>query len=657
MPSAKSIKNQKDLLNADFDYFYKPSQIGMLKTRIKQLELAPFLAIDCETMSTDYKNRKSDALDPHRGRVRLVQIGIEDYALLVDLNLFRPTEERGVNWDQDGAMQLKRLLEGDQMKSGQSFQFDINFLRGEGVHLGGPLFDTLSAGIINNGTGHKNDLKSLCKRYLLVEIDKTLGKEDWSQEELPEDYLKYAAIDAIVTARITPLIHHRLKQEGLEHIFKFEMAVLRAICEMNFNGMPFDRKAALEVRESLLSSRDGKLMEFVAALDEKLIARKKEPLPRDPDGSFNLRAKDSGSVRLGTKQLKGFNPDSSQQMIKALLDAGVRLEVNRKTRKHTVDQNLLKKVSIDEKERGKSTEVIDGYLEWKNAATLCKHINTLIGAASDADRICSTYKQYGTETGRLSAAGPNLQQVPKDFVFRNLMRAREGWKFLKADFSQVELRVVAELAQEPVMMQAYKDGRDLHTETAALMSGVPLDQVSKSARQSAKIANFGLLYGAGPGTLAQQALTQYDLVWTDAEAREKVNAWHAAFPDLRKWQIETGERTTGAIYTKMGRRRLCMTERSSKFTTRINTEVQGTAGDIAKLGLIKIFEQLRRNPDEALLIGTVHDEILMEVKTEHAEKWRMLLKDAMESAGIEIMRDVPIVAETQLGDTWAEKEG
>ena len=643
MPSSQTIQNKRDLSNPDYDFIYKESQLHFMVTRLKELqEFNGWLGVDTET----------SGLDPHRDRVELIQIASDDYCLIVDLNLFRKGEERQVNWDQ--AFRLKALLESGKTKVLQNAQFDLNFLRAEGVALGGSLFDTmLCARVLNNGSGWKNDLGSLVKRYLKVEIDKSNQKEDWTQRPLPEDMLQYAARDAICLPRMAPLIKQRLTEDGMWPTAKFELECLRPIAAMSFNGLGFDRAAGQKLQVQLEEEKRIGRDALVALLDERMVARKHPGLPRDEDGSFNLRAKDSGYIRLGTKKYKGFNPDSPMQMADALMKAGIMLRPNEKG-KYTVDQNLLALVRRDMKADGLKTDLIDTYLAWKESATLCKHIKTLLEAAGDRDRICASYRQLGTETGRCSCAGPNLQQVPRSQLFRSLFPARKGWTMVVADYSQVELRVAADLSQEPAMMDAINRGMDLHTTTACLMLNKDPNEIEKAERQSAKIANFGLLFGAGAATLLKQAIAQYGVEWTEDEAKTIVKQWHAAYPGLRQWQLETGERETKAIFTKSGRRRLCMTERSGKFTTRINTEVQGTAGDITKGALVRLWNYLRVYPGEALLVGTVHDEILLEVKDEFVDQWRERLVKAMENAGKALITSVPISAEVDAGPSWAD---
>lgn len=253
-----------------------------------------------------------------------------------------------------------------------------------------------------------------------------------------------------------------------------------------------------------------------------------------------------------------------------------------------------------------------------------------------------------------NCAEPNLQQVNRSAAFRSKFVADPGCVLVVADFSQIELRVAAELSGEERMLEAYRAGRDLHTETAALMAGVSIEAVTKAQRQSAKVANFGLLYGAGPATLRKQAVAQYGIDMELDEAKEIVEGFRAAYPTLYKWQTREGNGTTKAVFTALGRRRF-LVGFNDKYTTRINTQVQGTAGDIAKLAIGRLWQEICAVPEgEARLIAMVHDEIVVEAKEDAAERWALVLKGCMEAAGSEICKTVPIVAEVSTGKTWAE---
>lgn len=647
MPSDRTEKLKKLLSRVDFDFITGPHQAGLLSRRVAQIEAEhTIVGVDTETTG----------LDPRRNQVRLIQVGTPDFALIVDLNGWRREGVRVVDWSAPGLRDLKRLLQGDCTKVLQNAPFDLNFLRGERIALGGHIFDVMvAAKIINNGTSAKNDLGSIVLRVLRVELPKELQKADWSGSVTPE-MLEYAARDAICLLLLVEPLQQALKASRtkdsftLWDLFALEMRVLRPIALMQWHGFGFDETGARELREQLITEAEALKAIFLETLDGQIRAMHPDDpliwLPRDPDGSINTREKDSGSVRLGTKLLKGFNPRSTAQMAQRFEQAGIMLPPSEKGTP-SLDQNLLAFLRKD-------YTLIDQYLTWKTAVTKVSNIEKLLESIGPDGRIHCNYRQMGTETGRLSAASPNLQQVNRGADFRSKFFAALGYLLVVADFSQVELRVAAELSGEQRMIDAYLAGRDLHTETAALMKGVSLEEVSKSDRTSAKVANFGLLYGAGPATLQKQAVAQYGIDMDINEAREIVENFRAAYPTLYKWQMTEGNMKTEAVLTALGRRR-ALYGFNDKYTTRINTQVQGTAGDIAKIAIAKLWDRIQRAPKgEAKLIAMVHDEIVLEVREEHAERWGQILKACMEEAGAEICKKVPIVAEVSSGRTWAD---
>lgn len=619
--------------------------VSDLKAVITLLEQTPgALGVDTETTG----------LDPHCNRVRLISVAAGDLALVVDLDPFRTAGSRSVAWELEGAAELRRLLESARPKVLQNAAFDLNFLRGEGVILGGFIFDTMIASkIIHNGNSSKNDLGAIVRRELGFELTKELQKANWAGP-VSEDMFRYSAKDAWCLPKlIKPLTEtlrkSRVGEVSLHEVFKLESSCLRAIASMQWHGFAFDTTAALEVQAALEAKSEGLKLEFLDLLDTQLqLKYPSEPskwLPREPDGGYNTRATETGSIRLGTKKYPGFNPRSPQQVTQKLTDVGIILPPNEKG-KPSMDQNLLAFIR-------NQYPLVDSYMRWKDSATLVSHILKLVESVGPDGRIHACYRQMGTDTGRLSCAEPNLQQVPKDQEFRSLFVAEDGNTLIVADFSQIELRVAAELSGEPRMLEAYAAGRDLHTETAALMARVPLEAVTKSQRTSAKVCNFGLLYGAGPSTLRKQSVAQYGIDIDIKEAKRLVAGFREAYPRLYQWQTEEGEGTTKAVFTRYGRRRF-LVGFNDKFTTRINTQVQGTAGDIAKLSIAMLWPELERAGTEARLIAMVHDEVVLEVRESVVETWSSRLKAAMESAGALVCQSVPIVAEVAHGQTWAE---
>jgi DNA polymerase-1 len=647
MPSQLILEAAEALKAADHDVIIGPHQAEWLARCLARVQESDgLIGVDTETTG----------LDPRVNQVRLIQLGTKDYALIVDLDGWRTDGGRKVPWDAPGLRELRRFLESSTPKVLQNAAFDLNFLRGEGIVLGGKLFDTMvAAKLVNNGTGYKNDLGSIVKRNLKIDLPKELQKADWGGE-ITQEMFGYAARDVICLPLLVPPLTQALAKSRVKpnytllDLFGLEMRVLRPIALMQWHGFGFDQAAAEELRVSLTQEADGLKTLFLEVLDQAL--RQRHPdnphawLPRDKDDSVNTREKDTGSVRLGTKKLKGFNPRSPKQMAQRLEQAGIYLPPDEKGTP-SLDQNLLAFLRKD-------YELIDQYLTWKTAVTKVSNIEKLLESVGPDSRIHCNYRQMGTETGRLSAASPNLQQVNRGKDFRSKFVADPGYVLVVADFSQIELRVAAELSAEERMLEAYRAGRDLHTETAALMTGVALEDVTKEARTSAKVANFGLLYGAGPATLQKQAVAQYGIDMELNEAKKIVEGFRTAYPTLYAWQQREGTKETQAVQTALGRRRM-LVGFNDKYTTRINTQVQGTAGDIAKLAIARLWSVIKRAPvNEARLIAMVHDEIVLEVREEQAEHWAQTLKECMESAGAEICKVVPIVAEVSYGKTWAD---
>ena len=648
MPSLTTESVKKVLDDLDFTVVHGPQSAELITGWIREkASSATALGVDTETTG----------LDPHANQVRLVQIASKESALIVDLDGFRSGDQRYVDWSTPGLCDLAEVLQGTTPKVLQNAAFDLNFLRGEGIVLGGAIFDTMiAAKIINNGSGSKNDLGSIVKRNLNYELPKELQKANWAGE-LTSEMFEYGARDAICLPWLAELLADALKKSRVPRgtllwdVFALEMKVLRPIALMQWYGFGFDTEGAFKLRDTLNENSEALKIVLLEHLDAEI--RRLNPndplswLPRyEGTNEFNTQAKDTGSVRLGTKKNKGFNPRSTDQMVVRMTQAGIKLRPNEKG-KLSLDQNLLAFLR-------KTNPLIDEYLIWKESATQVTQIEKLIESVGADGRIHCNYRQMGTDTGRLSAASPNLQNVNRSADFRSKFVAALGKVLVVADFSQVELRVAAELSGEQIMIQAYLDGRDLHTETAARLKGVEQDKVTKADRNSAKIANFGLLFGAGPATLRKQAVAQYGVDMTPSEAKEIVDGFREAYPRLHSWQQEEGTSETPAVFTAIGRRRQ-LHGFNDKYTTRINTQVQGTAGDIAKIAIGKIWEKLRGvSADRAKLISMVHDEIVLEVAEEEAEEWANALKEAMESAGAKVCQQVPILTEVSWGKTWAD---
>lgn len=297
------------------------------------------------------------------------------------------------------------------------------------------------------------------------------------------------------------------------------------------------------------------------------------------------------------------------------------------------------------------------------------------------DRIHTTYKLHGTVTGRLSSGkgdeekvtskvqnrGVNLQQVPRDPFVRNLFGAGEGWTFVEADFSQVELRVVALLSRDPRMITIYQTGQDIHTITAATTLGIPLSRVTKDDRKKAKAVNFGFVYGMGAKKFVHTAFTKYDLRFTEDEAAFIRRAFFQEYSALPKWHAK--QRRLAHKYKRvvspLGRIRHLTDIDSSNQGVRaeaerqaINSPVQSFASDLTQLSMILINRKFRRLGIEGYVIGTVHDSLLFEIKDEYLAQALPIIKDTMENLPLkklfDIEIDIPIISDIGVGPRWGD---
>jgi DNA polymerase I-like protein with 3'-5' exonuclease and polymerase domains len=280
-------------------------------------------------------------------------------------------------------------------------------------------------------------------------------------------------------------------------------------------------------------------------------------------------------------------------------------------------------------------------------AWLDKAVHPLTG------RVHADYLQLGSRAGRMSCTKPNIQNLPRTKTYRGCITAAPGSCIVKADYSQIELRIAAVITQDAAMLAAYRAGQDLHTTTAAKLLGVAPQQITSDNRQLAKSVNFGLLYGMGATTLQTYARQHYRVSLTPNEAEQYRQRFFAAYAGLRHWHDATGSalRSTHTQDTRTlaGRRRLGV----SKFTEALNSPVQGTGADGIKWALARLFMHQQEAPD-ARLVAVVHDEIVAECPIEAAEQTAAWLQEHMAAAMTDILQDaVPVVVETTIGQDWA----
>ena len=576
---------------------------------------------------------ETTGLSPQHDKILLIQLGTADQVFVFDVAAIGPAIK-----------DLAPLLQSEYIvKLGQNLTFEWGFLEANELPLRGKLLDTMIAGkLLNLGLKTKNSLGILVQRHLGLEMEEKEALQKsfightgpFSQEQL-----EYAARDVSICFPLWEVLRQKLRKEQLTHIFRLECRALPAFASMQHNGFLLD----IPHYERLLAEKSQERDAACVHVVEQLEAAGVLDQYRNPEtGRVMLHPDFYGK---GKNKIKGFNLGSTTQLQPALRAAGIQIE-------KSLDKNALAFLAPDH-------SLIRDYLVFKELKTACSQVEKLIGHAKEYsdNRIRAGYRQLGTDTGRASCAGPNLQQVKRDAEYRKGFIASTGHVLVIADYSQLELRIAAECSGEERMSQAYREGADLHKRTASLMVGVPEDSVQKADRTAAKIINFGALYGSGAKSIRQQAATQYGVVFTLEEAEEKLSQWKSSYPQLIGWQKTQGN-SKGPVYTLMGRRRI-LTQGpmgSDKFTTRLNTQVQGTGGDCMKAALTLLWENYLSARPEWRLVANCHDECVMEVPEEDKDEAQIVLKECMESAAFEVcLTNVPIVAEPGYGSDWSAK--
>ena len=299
------------------------------------------------------------------------------------------------------------------------------------------------------------------------------------------------------------------------------------------------------------------------------------------------------------------------------------------------------------------------YLAWKRVEKRRQMVEALLKHLGSNGFIKASYMQLGADTGRMSCIGPNLQQVPRDSRFRACVKAPAGWKLVVADYAQMELRLAAAEAEDPLMIRAFQDGLDLHTVTAMQIYGVPEDEVTKEMRQISKSANFGLLYGSGARGLRNYAAgmgVQMDL----DEAGEIRAKFHAVYTGISRWQRENAaqanrRRTDAAIRIRNSGLRRILPGDYNSLTVRSNTPIQGAGAAVLKRTLGKLWPLLKADGEELVRIsGVIHDEVILLVREEYADIWCHQLAAVMQDAEAEWLGPVPPLAEAKAADSWVD---
>jgi DNA polymerase-1 len=483
--------------------------------------------------------------------------------------------------------------------------FDLAFLRPLGFEPG-PVADTMLLSRLLHGTRHPKGFHGLAEcaaRELGRTLDKTEQTSDWCGP-LTAEQLRYAALDAEVLLPLYEALDSKVREAGMAKVAAIESRCLPALVGMASAGVGFD-PAAWDAIAGEAEARSA-----------SLLARLEAVAPPRPGHLSEFECP--------------WNFDSPPQVLEALRLLGFEV-------KRTDDDTLA----------GIKHPFAALLREYRAARKLVTTYGpSWVGQALHGGRVYAGWQQIGADSGRMACKRPNLQNLPRDRRYRRCFVAPDGRVLVKADYSQIELRIAAKVSGDQAMLDAYLRGIDLHTLTAQRVLGAA--EVTKEQRQLAKAVNFGLLFGMGVDAFRKYAKSNYDLDLTKDDAGRYREAFFAAYPGLRRWHRSTPNRAV-ATRTLAGRRR----QNVERFTEKLNTPVQGTGADGLKLALALLWERRQQCPG-AFPVLVVHDEIVIECDKAQAEDVAAWLKRAMEDALAPLIEPVPVAVDVGIGRSWGE---
>ena len=520
---------------------------------------------------------------------------------------------------------LKPILENPTIqKVGQNFKYDLTIFARNGIDVQGVAFDTMLESYVLNSTGRHN-MDDLAKRYLghqTISFEEIAGKgkNQLTFNQIPlEKAAEYAAEDADVTMKLQQVLWEKLSKEPtLEKLFKeMELPLLGVLSRMERRGVLIDSDA-LFLQSNEIANR-------LSELEEQAYVLAGQP----------------------------FNLASTKQLQEILFDK-LGLPVIQKTPKGapSTNEEVLEELAFSH-ELPKVLVEHRGLSKLKSTYTdkLPQMVNPQTG------RVHTSYHQAVTATGRLSSSDPNLQNIPirneEGRRIRQAFIAREGFTVVAADYSQIELRIMAHLSQDQGLINAFTQGKDIHRSTAAEIFGVALDEVTSEQRRNAKAINFGLIYGMSAFGLSRQ------LGIGRADAQSYMDLYFKRYPGVQTFMHDIREKAKaqGYVETLFGRRLYLPDINSSNGMRRkaaervaINAPMQGTAADIIKRAMIQLDQKLQNDPDIAMIMQ-VHDELVFEVRSEKVAFYSELIKTQMESAADLV---VPLIVEVGQGTNWDE---
>ena len=590
----KLVDNEDDLLNL-FD-FLRTNKILSLDT-----ETTSTVAIDAELVGLSFSVEEKKAF--------YVPIPAEREEAKRIVNIFKPIYE-----------------DPEILKVGQNIKYDLEVLANYGVHLAGPMFDTMIAHyLIQPELRHNMDyMAEIYLHYRTIHIDELIGPKGKGQKSMrdlaPADVYEYAAEDADITLRLKNVLEPELKKYGADRLFyEIEMPLMPILAEMEMQGVRIDT-ASLGETSKVLTARMEEIEQRIYELAGE---------------QFNIASpKQVGDVLFGKmkivdkpKKTKTGQFVTSEDVLQTLKG------------KHEIVADILEHRGLK--------KLLGTYVD-----ALPKLINPRTG------HIHTSFNQTVTATGRLSSSDPNLQNIPvRGEDGKEIRRAfvpEPGCLFFSADYSQIELRVMAHLSDDANMKEAFREGHDIHAATAAKIYKETMDSVTRDQRTKAKRANFGIIYGITVFGLAERLDISRD------EARQLIDGYFETFPAVHEYMEQAKEtaRTRGYVETLFGRRRYLADINSRNATVRgfaernaINAPIQGTAADIIKVAMIRIARRFREENIRSKMILQVHDELNFSVIPEERELVERIVLEEMQNA---CPMSVPLTADCGWGENWLE---
>lgn len=520
---------------------------------------------------------------------------------------------------------LNPILRSHEVKKvGQNLKYDLNVLENAGFSFKGPLFDTMLESYIINSTSSRHGLDTLAKTILEVDTIKFEDVAGKGKKQVTFDHVavdkatEYAVEDTDITLQLHKKFYPRIKaMPKLKSVFEtIEMPLMPILAEMEKTGVLIDPE--------LLNTQSETLKKRIDILETMAYQLAGE--------EFNL---------------------ASPKQLQHILFTKLSLPIIQKTAKGQAStaENVLHELARDYElpeiilEHRSLTKLVSTYLD-----ALPQKINAETG------RVHTSYNQAVTSTGRLSSSDPNLQNIPirkpEGRDIRRAFIAKEGFKLLACDYSQIELRIMAHLSNDPNLLKAFSEGLDIHFATASEVFATPLEKVTSEQRRSAKAVNFGLIYGMSSFGLAKQLEISRGL------AQEYIDLYFARYPGVKEYMESTKElaKSQGYVETLMGRRLyLPDIKAKNKMLVKaaerlaINAPMQGTAADLIKLAMIEVNAWLKTSTLECKMIMQVHDELVFEVKDEHLESASQEIKRLMENA---LALKVPLLVSCDSGANW-----